>query len=180
MERHILREGSSSCPIFSSLSQGVPTFAPPCKPYRQRRPRRLWSLRISGSTLDSDWTDSLNLTAWFSYHVVSFRFHTCSTGLPRRTAIPLFTNHNVTAGQSTRGQQERDPNPCQRSLYNIIFLSHKKTRTYQSRRDFFTPTHTHTHTHTHTYIYIYIYILSSTDRQFCCITTLEILQANYL
>ena len=43
-------------------------------------------LRIPESTLDSDWT--LNLTEWFSYHVVSFRLHTCSTGLPRRTAIP--------------------------------------------------------------------------------------------
>ena len=37
----------------------------------------------------------LNLTTWFSFHVVSFRLHTCSTGLPRRTAIPLFSNHNV-------------------------------------------------------------------------------------
>ena len=38
-------------------------------------------LLIPGSTLDSDWTDCLNLTAWFSYYVVSFRFHTCLTGL---------------------------------------------------------------------------------------------------
>ena len=38
--------------------------------------------RIPGLTLDSDWTDCLNLTAWFSYHVVSFWLHTCSTGLP--------------------------------------------------------------------------------------------------
>ena len=60
-------------------------------------------LRIPDSTLDSDWSDGLNLTAWFSYYVVSFRLHTCSTGLPRRTAILLFTNYNVTAGQSTRG-----------------------------------------------------------------------------
>ena len=46
-------------------------------------------LRIPGTTTDSDWTDCLNLTAWLSYHVVSFRLHTCSTGLPQRTAIPL-------------------------------------------------------------------------------------------
>ena len=37
-------------------------------------------LHIPGSTLDSDWPDCLNLTAWFSYHVVSFGLHTCSTG----------------------------------------------------------------------------------------------------
>ena len=33
--------------------------------------------------------------------------------------------------------------------------------------------HTHTHTHIYIYIYIYIYILSSTDRLFRCITTLQ-------
>ena len=60
-------------------------------------------LRIPGSTLDSDWTDCLNLAAWFSYHVVSFQLYACSSGLPRRTACLLFTNHNVTACQSTRG-----------------------------------------------------------------------------
>ena len=37
MERHILRGETSSYPISSSRSQGVPTLAPPCKPYRQRR-----------------------------------------------------------------------------------------------------------------------------------------------
>ena len=73
-------------------------------------------LRIPGSTLDSDWTDCLNLTAWFSYNVVSFRLHTCSIGLPRHTAIPLFTNHNMTACQSTRGHQERTP----RSMSTVI------------------------------------------------------------
>ena len=118
MERHILREGTSSCPISSSWSQGVPTLAPPCKPNRHRRPNASDPLHIPGSTLDSKWTDCLNLTTWFSYHVVSFRLHTCSTGLPRCTTTPLFTNHIVTACQSTRGHQERTPNPCQQSLYN--------------------------------------------------------------
>ena len=80
-------------------------------------------LLIPGSTLDSDRTDCLNLTAWFSYHEVSFRFLTCSTGLHRRTAIPLFTNHNVTACQSTRGHQEWTQNPCQQSLYNVTICS---------------------------------------------------------
>ena len=77
-------------------------------------------LHIPGSTLDSHWTDCLNLTAWFSYHVVSFRLHTCLTCLPRCTVIPLSTNHNMTACQSTRGHQERTQNPCQQSLYNTF------------------------------------------------------------
>ena len=78
-------------------------------------------LRVPGSTLDSDWFDCLNLTAWFSHHVISFWLHICSTYLPRRTASPLFTIHNVTAYQSTRGHQERTHNPCQQSLYNTDF-----------------------------------------------------------
>ena len=74
-------------------------------------------LRIPGSTLDSDWPDCLNLTPSLSYHVVSFRLHIYSTGLPRRTAVHLFTNH-MTACQSTWVHQERTQNPCQQSLYN--------------------------------------------------------------
>ena len=101
-ERHILKEGTSSCPISSSWSQGVPTLAPSCKPYPQRRPRRLGSAAYPWFEC---WFSGLclNMTAWFSYHVVSFSLHTCSTGLLRRTAILLFTNHNVTACQNTRG-----------------------------------------------------------------------------
>ena len=118
MERHILKERTSSCPISSSWSQWVPTLAPPCKPYRQKRPNASDQLRIPGPTFGSDWTDCLNLTTWFSYHVVSFRLHICSTGLLRRTAIHLFTHHNVTACQSIQGQQEQTPNPCQQALYN--------------------------------------------------------------
>ena len=116
MERHILTEGTSSCSISSSWNQGVPMLAPPCKPYRQRRPNAFDQLHIPHSTLDSDWT--LNLTAWFSYHVVFFRFHTCSNGLPWRTSIPLFTNHNV-----TWGHQEWTQNSCQQSLYDIDHLT---------------------------------------------------------
>ena len=59
------------------------------------------------------------LTMWFSYHVISFQLHICSTSLPWCTAIPLFTNHNMTACQSTWGHQKRTQNPCQLSLYNI-------------------------------------------------------------
>ena len=121
MEWHILREGTSFCPISSSWTQGVPMLAPPCNLYRQRWPNASDRLRIPGSSLDSDWPDCLNLTVWFSYHMVPFQFHTCSTGLPRHTAIPLFTNH-VTACQSTRGHQAQTQNPCQLSLYNIAPL----------------------------------------------------------
>ena len=53
--------------------------------------------------------------------MVSFRLHTCSTGLPRRIAIPLFTNHNMTACQSTRDHQERTQTPCQRTPSALLF-----------------------------------------------------------
>ena len=88
MERHILKEGTSSCPISSSWGQGVPKLAPPYKPYRQRRDNASDRLCIPGSTLDSD--GILKLSAWFSYQVVPFRLHTCSTSLLRRPAIPCL------------------------------------------------------------------------------------------
>ena len=43
MERHILRQETSSCPITSSWNQWVPTLTHPCKPYLQWRQRRPWS-----------------------------------------------------------------------------------------------------------------------------------------
>ena len=118
--RDIYSEGPSSCPISSSWSQGVPTLAPPCKPYHQRWPNASDQMRSPHSTLDSHWTQKLskNLTAWFSYQVVSFQLHTCSTSQLWHTAISLFTNHNMTASQSTWGHQEQNQNPCQQSLYN--------------------------------------------------------------
>ena len=45
---------------------------------------------LSLARLSILWLDWLNLTAWFSYHVVSFWLHTCSTGPPRCTAIPCL------------------------------------------------------------------------------------------
>ena len=54
MKRHILREGTSSYPISSSWSQGVPTLAPPCKPFHQRRLNAFDRLRVLGLILDSD------------------------------------------------------------------------------------------------------------------------------
>ena len=60
--RHILTEETSSCPIPSSGSQGVPTLAPPCKPCRQRGLSSaacpLLDFRFSALCL--------NLTAWLS------------------------------------------------------------------------------------------------------------------
>ena len=99
--RDIYSERGLLAPYLLPGASGVPTLSPPCKPYFQRQPNASDWLHIPGSALDSNWTDCLNLTAWFS-----FRLHTCSTGLPRCTAIPLFTNHNVTACQSTRSHQE--------------------------------------------------------------------------
>ena len=113
IERHILREGISSCPIFSSWSQGCERLHPLASHIVRDASDRL--LRWLDSRF---WLACLNLTAWFSYHVVSFRLHTCSAGLFRRTNIPLFTIHNVTAFQGTRGHQEQTQNPCQQSLYN--------------------------------------------------------------
>ena len=96
----------------------------------------------------------LNLTAWFSFHVISFRLHTCSSGVPRRTAILLFTNHNA---QSTRDHHERTQNLCQQCLYNIYIITTKYILIFDYSHSH-NPPHTHTHTHTRTYVYIYIYI----------------------
>ena len=61
MERHILREGTSSCSISSSWSHGVPTLAPPCNLYSQRGPNASDRLRIPGST-PFFWLDWLSKT----------------------------------------------------------------------------------------------------------------------
>ena len=103
-----LLPGASECQCLHPLASRI---------FRDNTNASDW-LHIPGLTLNSDWTDCLNLTTWFSYHMVSFWLHTCSAGLPRCTAIPLFTNHNVTACQSTRDHQEQAQNPCQQSLYN--------------------------------------------------------------
>ena len=118
MERHILRERTPSCPYLIPGARGYQRLHHLAIRIVRDDTNASDRLSIPGSTLDSDRTDCLNLTAWFSYHVVSFWLHTCSAGLPRRTAISLFTNQNVTACQSTRGHQERTQNPCQQIFYN--------------------------------------------------------------
>ena len=85
-------------------------------------------LRIPGSTLDYDWTQSK------SDRVVlispgPLRLHTCSTGLPRPTAITPLTNHNVTACQSIPGHQEENQSSCQQSLYNKNLQSSPRSNT---------------------------------------------------
>ena len=70
----------------------------------------------------------LNCQFWLDYLKISPRgshitwspsgYIPAQPAYPRRTAIPLFTNHNVTACQSSQGHQEQTQNPCQQSLYN--------------------------------------------------------------
>ena len=129
MERHIFREGTSSCPILFSGSQGMPTLAPPCKPYRQRGPKCLWSAACP--SLDSQFSVlCLNLTAWLSRGLLPVTQLFDSTTMTR-CHPPPFTNHNLTACQSTRGHCEPTENPCHMlymiSLYPIFQNVHKLT-----------------------------------------------------
>ena len=65
MERHILREWTSSFHKSSSGRQGMPRLAPPYKPYRQRQPNA--SDRLHCPWLDSRFSSlSLNQTARLS------------------------------------------------------------------------------------------------------------------
>ena len=103
MERHILKERTSSCPISSSGSQEVPTLAPLCKPYRHRRPNSL----ISCVSL-----------ARLSILGTGFPFGYTPVGPDNPDTLPS-PNQNVTAGQSTRGNKEQTENSCH-MLYNTI------------------------------------------------------------
>ena len=116
MERHILWEGNFSGWISSSWSQGMPKLARPCKPYRQRRPKRLWSAAYPWpDSRFSDWT----LSKSNSYHVVSFRLHTCSTGLHWRTAIPCLL---ITTWQLVKAHGVTRNEPKIQSLYNTMAM----------------------------------------------------------
>ena len=107
--RDIYLERGLLLPITSSRSQGVQTLAPPCKLVRdasgrQRVPRSsaiLWTLSKS---------DHVVLISWSPSGYTPVR-----PECPDRTV--LFSNHNVTACQSTRGHQERTENPLH-MLYN--------------------------------------------------------------
>ena len=97
MERHINREGTS-CPIPSTGSQGVPTLAPACKLYCQRR---LWLAACP--CLDS-WFSALclNLTAWLSRgllpvtHLLDLTALTCCHLCLLITTWHLVKAHGVT------------------------------------------------------------------------------------
>ena len=121
MERHILREGTSSCPISSSWSQGVPTLA---SLFVKDDTNTSDQLCVPGSTLGFDWTDCLKLTARFSYHLVSFQVDTCSTGHPQCTATPLFTNHNMTACQNTQGSPGTNPKSMSIPFFKMSTYRH--------------------------------------------------------
>ena len=99
----ILREVTSSCPISSSWSQLVLKLAPPCKPYRQRRPNVSDRLRIPGSPLSRL---CLNLTAWLSCGLLPVTHLLDLTALTRchppvllNTTWQLVKAHRVTRSE---------------------------------------------------------------------------------
>ena len=109
VERHILRERTSSSNIFFQEPGG----ANACTPL-QARQRRLWSTASPPLDCDSlplSKSDRVVLITWSpsGYTPVVLE-------CPDRAV--LFTNHNVTACQSTRGHSERTENPWH-MLYNI-------------------------------------------------------------
>ena len=116
--RHILRERTSSFHIFFQ----EPGVANACTPL-QARQRRLCSAACP--TLDCDSLHTVYIWPRGSHHVIPFRLHTCSTWVPRRAVIFLFTNQNVTAYQSTRGHYEQTKYPCH-MLYNTKATHHLK------------------------------------------------------
>ena len=68
MKRHIFREGTSSCPIFSSGSQGVPTLTTPLQAVSLERPNPLIGCvsRARLSILCNLWkSDCMVLITWF-------------------------------------------------------------------------------------------------------------------
>ena len=93
--RDIYSERGLLLPISPSRSQGVPTLIPPCKLVRDASDR----LRVPCST-------AILRTFSKSDHVVLITlspsgYTSVLLGCPDRAV--LFTNHNVTACQSTRG-----------------------------------------------------------------------------
>ena len=96
--RDIYSERGLLLPVYSSRNQGVPTFALPCKLIRDASAR----LHIPRSTRFS--ALCLNLTKWFSSHDLLPVTHLLYL---RALIALLFTNHNMTACQSTRGHQKR-------------------------------------------------------------------------
>ena len=95
VERHILRERTSSSHIFFQEPGGANAYNP-----LQACQRRLWSAACP--TLDCDSLHSVKIWPRGSHHVIPFRLHTCLTWVPWRAVIFLFTNQNMAAYHSTR------------------------------------------------------------------------------
>ena len=108
VERHILRNRTSSFHIFFQESGGTNA----CTPLQARQRRPLIGCMSFSRLRFSELC--LNLTAWFSSRDLLSVTHLL---YPSALIVLLFSNHNVTACQSTRGHQERTKNPCH-MLYN--------------------------------------------------------------
>ena len=96
VERHIVRERTSCSHIFFQ----EPGDANACTPL-QASQRRLWLAACP--SLDCDSLHSVQIWPCGSHYVIPFRLRTCSTWVPWRAIVFLFTNQNVTSYQSTRG-----------------------------------------------------------------------------
>ena len=94
VERHILREKTSSSHIFFQ-EPGSANACTPCKLVRDDLISCVSLARLLFSALH------LNLTAWFSSRFPLSGYTPVVLECPDRAAI--FTNHNVTACHSTRG-----------------------------------------------------------------------------
>ena len=88
VERHILRERTSSSHIFFQVPEGANAYT-----LRLSRQKRLWSAACPS-------LDCLNLTVWFS-----FRLHTYCTGVPwSRCCLLITTWQLVKAHEVTRNE----------------------------------------------------------------------------
>ena len=110
--RDIYSERGNLLPISFSRSQGVPTFAPPCKLVRDASDR----LRVPCSTAIHCILSKSERVVLITWSPSSFT--PVVPNSPARAVIFLFSNENVTACQSTRGHYERTANLCH-MLYKI-------------------------------------------------------------
>ena len=102
MERHILREGTSSCLISSSGSQGVSTLAPPCKRYRQKRPNPLigWVCLVRIPILCTlSKSDCVVLITWSPFGYTHFGPDVLSSCCLLITTWQLVKAHGVTRNE---------------------------------------------------------------------------------
>ena len=83
VERHILRERTSSSHIFFREPVGVPTLVTSCKLARDD----LWPATCP--SLDCNSLHSVQIWPCGSHHVISFRLHTCSTWVPK-SCCPVY------------------------------------------------------------------------------------------